>query len=45
MAAQDQSLATRAYHHHIMKDGTQPECRECDKFEETIDHMPRAAED
>ncbi|XP_067017791.1 uncharacterized protein [Acropora muricata] len=29
IAAQDQSLATRLYHHKIIKDGTSPHCRLC----------------
>ena len=39
IAAQDQSLATRSYHHRIIKDGTDPQCRLCGKYEETIDHI------
>ena len=39
IAAQDQSLATRLYHHRIIKDGTDPQCRICGKYEETIDHI------
>jgi hypothetical protein len=39
MAAQNQSLATRAYHHKIIKDGTDPKCRMCNQYEETIDHI------
>ena len=39
IAAQDQSLATRLYHHRIIKDGTSPLCRLCNKFEESIDHI------
>ena len=39
IAAQDQSLATRAYHCHIIKDGTNPLCRMCNEFEETVDHI------
>lgn len=39
IAAQDQSLATRSYHHRIIKDGTSPTCRVCGKFEETINHI------
>ena len=38
IAAQDQSLATRSYHATIIKDGTQPTCRICNSYEETIDH-------
>ena len=37
--AQDQSLATRSYHNKIIKDGTDPKCRMCNEFEETIDHI------
>ena len=39
MAAQDQSLATRAYRNKIMKDGTNPKCRMCHEFDETVDHI------
>ena len=39
IAAQDQSLATRSYHSMIIKDGTNPKCRMCNEFEETIDHI------
>ena len=39
IAAQDQSLATRSYHNNIIKDGTDPKCRMCKEFEETIDHI------
>ena len=39
IAAQDQSLSTRSYHHHIIKDGTDPLCRICGQFEETINHI------
>ena len=39
IAAQDQSLATRSYHHKIIKDGTDPKCRMCNQYEETIDHI------
>ena len=39
IAAQDQSLTTRSYHHRIIKDGTDPQCRLCGKYEETIDHI------
>ena len=34
LAAQDQSLATRLYHHKIIKDGTSPL-----KYDESIDHI------
>ena len=39
IAAQDQSLATRLYHSNIIKDGTNPLCRMCGKFDESIDHV------
>ncbi len=39
IAAQDQSLATRSYHHRIVKVRTDPQCRICKKYEETIDHI------
>ena len=39
IAAQDQSLATRSFHHRIIKDGTDPQCRICGKHEESIDHI------
>ena len=39
VAAQDQSLATRAYHKYIIKDGTPSECRMCGQFDETVDHI------
>lgn len=38
IAAQDQSLATRSYHARIIKDSTDPMCRICNRYEETIDH-------
>ena len=39
IATQDQSLATRLYHASIIKDGTSPLCRMCNKYDETIDHI------
>lgn len=39
VAAQDQSLNTRAYRHRIVKDSPSPLCRICNKFEETVDHV------
>ena len=39
IAAQDQNLATRSYHARIIKDGTDPMCRICNRYEETIDHI------
>ena len=35
IAAQDQSLATRLYHHKIIKDGTSPHCRLCPELAKT----------
>ena len=42
MAAQDQSLFTRNYQARIIKNGADPKCRMCEKFDETIDHLSRA---
>jgi hypothetical protein len=41
IATQDQSLATRSYHHQLIKDGTDPQCsiHVCGKHEESIDHI------
>ena len=39
MAAQDQSLFTRNYQSKIVKNGTDPKCRFCDQYDETIDHL------
>ena len=39
IAAQDQSLATRYYRNRIIKDGTDPRCRMCNKYDETIEHI------
>ena len=39
IAAQDQCLPTRSYRFMIIKDGTNPMCRLCGKFEETIGHI------
>jgi len=39
IAAQDQCLPTRSYKHRILKDGTNPNCRLCGKFEETTEHI------
>ena len=38
-AAQDQALLTLAYQHHIIKDGTDPHCRLCNKSQETVDNI------
>ena len=49
IAAQDQSLATRSYHHRIIKDGTDPQCRVCGRYEKTVDphhlRLPRTSKD
>ena len=37
--AQDQSLATRLYHHKVIKDGTSSLCRLCNRYDESIDHI------
>ena len=40
IAAQDQSLPTRWYHHNILKKpDVDPKCRLCGRFGETIDHL------
>ena len=39
VAAQDQSLATKSYRHYIIRDGTDPTCRICGRFDETINHI------
>ena len=39
IAAQGQNLATKSYHHRIIKDGTDSQCRICGKYKETVDHM------
>lgn len=39
IAAQDQSLKTKVYKSKIIKDGSDPLCRLCHQFEETIDHL------
>ena len=39
IAAQDQSLETRLYHSNVIKDGTNPLCRMCGKFDESVDHI------
>ena len=37
-AAQNQSLATRSYHGHIIKDSTNPSCKIRGKYK-TVDHI------
>ena len=39
VAAQDQSLATNNYRNKIIKDGTNPKCRLCHEYDETIEHI------
>ena len=39
MAAQDQSLFTRNYQAKIIKNGADTNCRFCEKFEESVDHL------
>ena len=39
IAAQDQSLATNMYRNKIIKDGTNPKCRLCHEYDETIEHI------
>ena len=39
IAAQDQSLATNNYRNKIFKDGTNPKCRLCYDYDETIEHI------
>ena len=39
IAAQDQSLATRYYQHKIIKNGTDPKCRLCHEFDESLEHI------
>ena len=38
-AAQDQSVPTKSYYARIVKDGTSPLCRMCNRCEETVDHI------
>ena len=39
ISAQDQCLSTKAYHHKILEDRTDPKCRMCGKYDETVDHI------
>lgn len=39
IAAQDQCIKTNYYRNKILKDGTDPMCRICGQFQETIDHL------
>ena len=37
-AALDQAIKTNYYRSKILKDGTDPMCRICGQFQETVDH-------
>ena len=39
IAAQDQSLMTKQYQSEIIKNGANPKCRQCNEYNETIDHI------
>ena len=39
IAAQDQCIKTNYYRNRILKDGTDPMCRICGQFQETVDHL------
>ena len=39
VAAQDQTLKTNYYRHKILKDGSNPLCRICSKYNETTEHL------
>ena len=39
IAAQDQCIKINYYRNKILKDGTDPMCRICGQFQETIDHL------
>ena len=39
IAAQDQAIKTNYYRSKMLKDGTDPMCRICGQFQETIDHI------
>ena len=39
IAAQDQAIETNYYRRNILNDGTDPMCRICGQFQETIDHI------
>ena len=39
IAAQDQSLLTNSYQSRIIKNGTDPMCRLCHDYEETVEHI------
>ena len=39
IAAQDQAIKTNYYRCNILNDGTDPVCKICGQFQETIDHI------
>ena len=39
IAGQNQSLATNNYRNKVIKDGTNPKCRLCHDYDETIEHI------
>ena len=39
IAAQDQATETNYYRRNILNDGTDPMCRICGQYQETIDHI------
>lgn len=39
MAAQDQSFLTKNYQVKIIKNDADPNCKFCDKYKETVDHL------
>ncbi|XP_067035460.1 uncharacterized protein [Acropora muricata] len=39
IAAQDQAIKTNYYRRNILNDGTDPMCRICGQYQETIDHI------
>jgi len=39
IAAQDQAISTRYFQANIIKNGSDPNCRFCGQFQETVDHI------
>ncbi len=39
IAAQDQAIKTKYLHAKVIKDGSSPNCRVCERFQETVDHI------
>ena len=39
IAAQDQCIKNNCYRNKVLKDGTDPMCRICGLFQETVDHL------